>query len=157
MSRAPHLSSLEASKACLHDTGEYESLQTLHQWRIDFFRADRFELVYSEEIRLSLDCSAFVPNIASREVALVPHLSAGQMDPLTLGLFELLRLNLKIKSKGSFPSVSRSICLGGYADSLSSFSESDPCGLRPNASVARWPCSHSAIPSRTRSTPPPNP
>lgn len=89
--------------------GEYSSLQTLHRWNVDFLRADRFEMTYANEIRLSFDCAAFVPDLESSEVVLVKQ----TQDPATEGLFQLLRADLaQIKTsaqKQTLPKVRPSI------------------------------------------------
>jgi hypothetical protein len=70
--------------------GEYESLQELHQWKIDFLRADRLELTYSKEIRLHFNCSAFTPDLSSVGVSLL-----GSPSPVSNGMLGLLRANIE--------------------------------------------------------------
>jgi hypothetical protein len=93
----------EPANRCI---GDYESLQTLHQWKIDFLRADRLEMTYSDEIRLCIDCTNFIPNTSTKEVVLVPSKEKEVGHPMTESLFGLLKAGLKSRSKSTLPQVS---------------------------------------------------
>lgn len=93
----------EPANRCI---GDYESLQTLHQWKIDFLRADRLEMTYSDEIRLCIDCTNFIPNTSTKEIVLVQSKEKEVEHPMTESLFELLKAGLKSRSKSTLPQVS---------------------------------------------------
>jgi hypothetical protein len=77
--------------------GEYETLQDLHQWKINHLRADQLELTYSSELELKFNCQAFVPDLGSASISL---LSTGKGNGSTGGLFELVQSNLGLILKG---------------------------------------------------------
>jgi hypothetical protein len=101
---------------------EYETLQDLHQWKINHLRADQVQLTYSSELELKFNCQAFIPDLGSASISL---LSTGKGP--TRGLFELVQSNLGLILKGkkvSLATVCRLSSPSPLVSSLSSLSSS---------------------------------
>ena len=80
--------------------GEYETLQDLHQWKINHLRADQLSLTYSSEIKLNFNCQAFVPDVTSASIFLLDANVTGKGKGPTVGLFGLMESNLAMILKG---------------------------------------------------------
>jgi len=82
--------------------GEYETLQDLHQWKINHLRADQLSLTYSSEIKLNFNCQAFIPDVTSASISLLDaNVGAnGKGKGPTVGFFGLMESNLAMILKG---------------------------------------------------------
>jgi hypothetical protein len=85
---------------------EYETLQHLHQWKINHLRADQFELTYSDQLRLSFGCQAFVPDVSSASLSLVHDIKSSGATEGSLDLVKSTSAQLlKSRSKLSLAQV----------------------------------------------------